>query len=150
MTRSQHTRSDQATQVPQGLEHVPLLPHASVSLGIFLSPGVSDPTFCWSLQDAMIPWEWHGAILAHATEALGALGWKTELITWLHSKKGGRRQQAQDETLTELMFLVGGVGGSALAPMWDHSHEGQCLKPGYRSIHGSMAASPAKITVPQI
>lgn len=68
-------RSDQGTQVPA---HVLSLLCASVSLGISLSPGVPDPTFCCSVQDATIPWEWHGATLAYATEAVGTVGWQSE------------------------------------------------------------------------
>lgn len=79
----------------------------------------------------------------NATETLGAVGWKSESITWLHSKKGGRRGQAQDETLTELMSPADGVGGSALTPMRDPSCEGQRLEPGCWPLPGTVAASPA-------
>lgn len=68
-------RSDQGTRVSA---HVPLLLCASVSLGISLSPGVPDPIFCWSVQGVAIPWEWHGATLAYATEAVGTVGWQSE------------------------------------------------------------------------
>lgn len=112
MTRGRYTRSDQAAHVPQGPAHVPSLPRASVSLDIFSSPGVPDPTFCWSLEEAMIPWERHGAALAYAAEALGAAGWTSESVTWFHSKKGGIWGQAQDETASP----TGGVGGLCFNP----------------------------------
>lgn len=51
-------------------------------------------------------------------------------ITWLHSKKGGRWGQAQNETLTELMSPADGLGGSDLTPVWDPSREGQRLELG--------------------
>lgn len=64
-------------------------------------------------------------------------------ITWLHSKKGGRWGQAQNETLTELMSPADGVGGSDWLSVWDPSREGQHLEPGCWCPAGTVAASPA-------